>query len=216
MKSVFRIKLWLIVAAVTALGLLTTYTVSAHERREVGKYQFIVGFIVEPAFEGIKNGVDLRVNIPAEVETEEPTPIEGVEETLQVEVTHVPSGVSKTMPLRTIFRDPGHYTADLIPTVPGQYRFRFFGTVEGLEVNETFESGPDTFGNIEPAAELHFPEQLPEIREVEGAVRGAQETAVQIQDGVASARSLAITGIVLGAIGLVAGVGSAAMTFRRR
>ena len=79
---------------------------------------------MEPAYEGQKNGVSLRVTKRDSI-TE---PVEGLEDTLQVEVTHLPSDTSREMPLRTIFGDPGHYTADLIPTAPGHYRFRFFGT----------------------------------------------------------------------------------------
>lgn len=36
----------------------------AHETRTVGTYQLVVGFFVEPAFEGQKNGLDLRVRVP--------------------------------------------------------------------------------------------------------------------------------------------------------
>ena len=223
MKSSFSTKLWFTVVVVITLSFLTSNPVSAHERRMIDKYEVIVGFIVEPAFEGLKNGVDLRVQLPAESEAEEPTPVEGLEETLQVEVTHVPSGESKTMNLRTIFRDPGHYTADLIPTAPGQYRFRFFGTIEGLEVDETFESGPGRFGDIQSSGDLQFPEKLPEIREIEGAVRGVQDTAsqaedaaIQAQNSVASTNTLAIVGIVLGVIGTVSGVGAIVMGRRQR
>lgn len=51
-----------------ALGLLLAGTIapgtaSAHERRDLagGKYQAVVGFLVEPAYEGEPNGLDLTV-----------------------------------------------------------------------------------------------------------------------------------------------------------
>ena len=44
--------------------------------------------------------------------------MEGLERTLQVELTYVPSGVAKVLRLRTIYREPGHYAADLIPHGP--------------------------------------------------------------------------------------------------
>jgi hypothetical protein len=78
---------WLVAVLVTICSLLTS-TASGHERREVGPYRFVVGFLVEPAFEGLKNGVDLRV---FEAATE--APLEGLQDTLQVEITHVPSAV---------------------------------------------------------------------------------------------------------------------------
>ena len=215
MKALPGVKFWSVVAVVAALG-LASVPVFAHEQRDVGQYQFAVGFIAEPAYEGLKNGVDLRVS-------RENEPVEGLEETLQVEITHVPTGASKAMNLRTIFRDPGHYTADLIPTAPGQYRFRFFGTIEGMEVDETFESGPDTFGNIESSEELQFPEPLPAVLEIEGAVRGAQATAQEAQDAAiqadnsaSSASTLGIIGIVFGAVGIVSGIGGMVLSMRRR
>ena len=42
-------------------AVLGTTTVLAHEGRDVGDYNFVVGFINEPAVEGMLNGVSLRV-----------------------------------------------------------------------------------------------------------------------------------------------------------
>jgi len=213
MKPIRWARLWPIMAALVAF-LISSSAVHAHERRAVGPYEFVVGFIVEPAFEGQKNGVGLRVQIPAAAEGEEPTPVEGLAETLQVEVTHVPTGIATVMALRTIFNDPGHYTADLLPTAPGIYRFRVFGTVEDLDVDETFESGENTFGSVESAEAIQFPEPVPQVREVEGAVRGAQDSAAQALAAAAAARSLAIAGIAAGIVGII--VGAAAIVVSRR
>src|SRR5262245_44848929 len=135
----------LIALMLMVLG-LTIKPGPAHERREVGAYQFVVGFLTEPAFEGLKNGVDLRV-----LRAEAQQPVEGLEHTLQVEVTYVPSGAAKVLRLRTIYREPGRYTADLIPTAPGQYRFRFFGSITEMAINETFNSraGGGQFDDVE-------------------------------------------------------------------
>jgi hypothetical protein len=198
--------------------LLAAHTAYAHESRMVGPYQFVVGFITEPAFEGQKNGVSLRIT---EGEGEDAVPVEGVEETLQVEVTHVPSGASQTMELRAIFGDPGHYTNDWIPTAPGQYRFHFTGTVEDTTVDEVFESGPDTFGSVQPVEELYFPEAPPAARELESAVRGAEESAdealnlaLAFEEQVGTIQTLATASLVLGLIALV--VAAAALGSARR
>ncbi len=175
--------------------------VLAHEHRSVGTYQFTVGFAVEPALEGLVNGVELRVEKSAASQGQDTSasqhggtssggggsmgghdhaelvPVEGLEQTLLVEVTHIGTGATKSMPLRAMFGEPGHYRADLIPTASGDYRFRFFGTVEGNQVDETFESGPNTFSRVNPAGDLHFPERRATVREIEGAVRGAQSSA---------------------------------------
>jgi hypothetical protein len=239
MRALPRIKFWLAMAAVVALG-LASVSVLAHESREIGGYHFVVGFVEEPALEESKNAVSLEVmkapeasaGTPGEnpqtspggsgAETEHSheeaalAPVEGLESTLQVEVTHMPTGVSKVMPLRPVFGEPGHYAADLIPTAPGQYRFRFFGAIEDMEVDETFESGPDTFSDIESSEELQFPEPLPAVREIEGAVRGAQTTAQEAQDSASSASTLGIIGIALGAVGIMFGIGGIVLSMRRQ
>jgi hypothetical protein len=207
-----------VIALLTLVSLGTT--AYGHARREVGPYRFVVGFLVEPAYEGLKNGVDLRV-LQADTEA----PVEGLQERLQVEITHVPSMGGKMLKLRALYRDPGHYTADLIPTAPGQYRFRFFGTLQDMTVQETFDSksGGGQFDDVESSLDLQFPVRLPEIREIANAVRGTQQTTQQAQDaaltaqaGLTAARTVAIVGAVLGALGLATGVGAMVVAARKR
>ena len=209
---------WPMALMLTVLGLTTT-PVLAHERREVGAYQVVVGFFTEPAFEGLKNGVDLRV-----LARETQQPVEGLERTLHVELTYVPSGAATVLRLRAIYREPGRYTADLIPTAPGHYRFRFFGTLAETTVNETFDSraGGGQFDDVESSVDLQFPEHLPAMREMQSAVRGTQQTAQQAQDtalaaqaGLTAVRTMAIVGAVLGALGLATGVGAVVAAKKR-
>lgn len=151
-------------------------------------------------------------------------PVEGLQDTLHVEVTHVPSETSRTMTLRTVSGEPGHYVADLIPTSPGHYRFRFFGRIEGNPVDKTFDSrtGGGGFDDVQAASVIHFPETVASAREIEGVVRGAQATAqdareeaVNAGSGVFSAIALGIIGIVVGAIGIVLGGGALLISLRR-
>jgi hypothetical protein len=211
---------WLLVIALMTLVSQSVSTAYGHERREVGPYRFVVGFLAEPAFEGLKNGVDLRV-LHAATEA----PVEGLQETLQVEVTHVPSAVGKVLKLRTIYRDPGHYTADLIPTAPGQYRFRFFGSIQDLTVQETFDSksGGGQFDDIESSGDIQFPVRLPELREIANVVRGVQQglqeahnVALQAQQRGATTWTLGLVGLALGALGAVTGVVALIVTYRKR
>ncbi len=207
MSRLFRVASATLLCALVALTLLPVRA-SAHERRDVGKYQFVVGFIVEPAFAGQKNGVDLRVQLPGTPAT----PVAGLEKTLQVEITHVATGKSKTVPVRALFNDPGHYTADLIPTVPGQYRFRFFGTIEGTTVNEQFTSG-DGFSSVEPPDAIQFPEQVAAAASIQGAARDAQATADDAARAATTARTLALVALLLA---VASGGASAAVMLRRR
>lgn len=197
-------------ALITALVSLVVLpgAAEAHETRTVGKYSFVVGWNVEPAYEGIKNGVDLRVQLPGTT----PTPVEGVEKTLKVEVTNVAGGQKVTLPLDTVFGSPGRYIAHLVPTVAGQYSFRFFGTIEGNQINETFTSG-EKFNNIQTIGEIQFPEKVAQVREVQGVASDAQQAADDADSAASSARTLAMVAIGLA---VLSGAGTAAALLMRR
>ena len=239
MQFLFRKRTWLAVTVVAALS-IAVGTVFAHEGREVGDYSINIGWIVEPAYEGVMNGVEVRVTrvtvsgaddhgesmsstknddardgMATADHHDESAAVEGLENTLQVEVVYVPTGASRVVNLSADVNEAGRYTAALLPTTPGVYEFRVFGAIEGMQVDETFASrGGGGFDDIRPLAGLQFPEELPSAREMESAVRGAISTAEQAQDaaeegpGVLSivALALGVSGAVLGAAGLIIGL----------
>lgn len=157
------------------------------------------------------------------------TGVTGLEQTILVEVTHVPSGTKRNMSLQA-FDEPGKYKADFIPTASGQYVFHFIGTIEGKQIDERFESGVGTFDDVQPATAIQFPESAASTRELESAVRGALESARQAQDtalaldaaansandSASTATTLAIVGMALGAIGIAVGTIGMFAAFRRR
>lgn len=198
MRFLLVTKLCLISTLVAAL-LVPAGIASAHAGRDVGKYRFVVGWLVEPAFAGEKNGVSLRVT-----NRETNQPVTGLEKTLEVEIHHTTAKTTK--PLRGVFGTPGSYQADLIPTAEGNYEFHFKGTVEGLEVEEEFVSGPGQFDEVKSSADVQFPIKLREASEFESALQGAQDKAKEAQDAASSARTLALLGVVLGALGIASGV----------
>ena len=318
------------VIAITFAGLvltLTAPTALAHEGREVHGFELVVGFVNEPAFEGLPNGVSLVVEKPAPQHTHgelfTSTPIKpggsyeltvthelagqtisyhshlvpenegvvtvshdapeagvvevaiehganhpreitvrpgttivwvnqtdelqtvtsgfhtsadaapgqashaaeeeqghvavtGLEVTLQVEVTHAGTGDSTVRRLRPVFGADGAYAADLIPTVPGQYSFRFFGSIEGEDVDELFESGPGTFDDVQDQANLHFPLTLPSARELTGVVEAAQRDALDAQGAIGGARALGLIGLIVGAGGLAVAATALIVSARRR
>ncbi len=204
----FRRNSWVRAGLVAALmALLTLPTVAqAHETRPVGRYEFVVGWSVEPSYEGQMNGVSLRVRIPGTP----PTPVEGVEEDMQVEVTHVATEQTVTMPMDTVFNNPGLYIAHMLPTAPGQYIFRFFGTIEGTAINETFTSG-ERFDNINSTEEIQFPEKVAQVREVQGIASEAAQAADDADSAASSAQTLAYVGIGLAVLALLGAGASFAM-----
>lgn len=214
MKHLF---FWRAIAALAAVATLFTVSLiaSGHEGREVGEYRLTVGFLSEPAYEGEPNGVSVRV-VKVGVGGAASTPVTGIEDKLQVEVTHVPSNSAKDMELHEAHRDPGLYVSNFIPTSPGVYRFRIRGEINGTRLDETFTSGPDAFDEVEAAREVQFPLQLGSSREIEAAVRGAQASSDGAQSTADTARRLAIVGMAVGAAGLAAGALGVAVAMRKR
>jgi hypothetical protein len=185
---------------------------AAHEEKTVGKYHFVVGFGDEPAYAGEKNSVQL---ILADANDK---PVTDLTDTLKVAVT---TGSSEPLELSMEpffevgeFGTPGDYRAFFIPTAPGSYSFHFTGTIKGQRVDQTFKSGPQTFSDIEDPAQVQYPVKQPTGGQL--ATRADRETARvdaaltserdQAKSDAASARTLAIVGLVVGALGLAAGI----------
>jgi hypothetical protein len=193
---------------------------AAHEEKVVGRYHFVVGFGDEPAYAGEKNSVQL---ILADAKDK---PVTDLGNTLKVEVT---TGTAEPLQLAMEpffevgeFGTPGDYRAFFIPTAPGSYSFHFTGAIKGQKVDQTFKSGPQSFSDIEDPAQVQYPVKQPTGGQL--ATRADREAARvnealaaerdQAKDDAASARTLAIVGLIVGALGLVAGV--AALAMRRR
>lgn len=194
----------LAVALSVVLMLALASTASAHEHREVGEYELTVGFSTEPALINEPNGLSLAVQLG---HGDDGTPVEGLQETLDAEITY--AGETKDLELRASFGQPGSYTADVFPTAEGAYTFRIFGTIEGMEIDESFTGGPDTFSEVESTSNIAFPAGETSADDGGGAASEAQDTAD-------SARTLAIIGIIAGVLGLAAGAAGAMMAMNAR
>jgi hypothetical protein len=177
--------------ALLLLALLPSVA-SAHERRDVGKLQFVVGWISEPSLVGQPNGIDLRITDKATNQ-----PVEGAEKTLKAMVAFG-GGQPREFPLKARFGQKGAYTADIIPTKAGSYIFTFTGTVGDQQVNERFESGPGRFDDVQPLDSLQFPQVVPAAGELQAQVQAADARASQ-------ATTFGYAGIALGVIGILVG-----------
>jgi hypothetical protein len=170
---------------------------SAHEHRDVGPYALTVGFRNEPAIADEPNGLDLRVT-QGDPDEPDAKPVEGLEKTLKAEVLF--GGQRMPLTLRAVYGKPGAYTADFIPTQPGDYTFHIFGTINGTTVDERFTSSPTTFSPVRDRSTLTFPAAAePPLAAVHDMTMQAQHTAEQ-------ARLLGIAGLVVGVLGLMAGL----------
>lgn len=176
-------------------------TAAAHERRMVGPYQFVVGFISEPAFAGTPNSLDLRISdtrvTPAKA-------VEGLEKTLAADVQ---AGGLAPLPLTITprFGTPGAYNGHFVPTAPGTYIYHIKGKIETLDVDEKFESGPGRFNDVESTTALQYPTKV-----ATGSDLSTQLS--DIQASVDQARIFALAALVVGIMAL----GVAAIMGRRR
>jgi hypothetical protein len=112
------------------------------------------------------------------------------------------------------FGTPGDYRGFFIPTAPGSYSFHFTGTIKGQKIDQTFKSGPDSFSDIEDPGQVQYPVKQPTGGQL--ATRADRETARvdaalaaerdQAKDDAASARTLAVVGLLVGVLGLAAAI----------
>ena len=182
-------------AVVASSFAVNTNIALGHERRAVGPYTFVVGWINEPAYANAANGLSLGVT-----ETSSSTPVQGLATTLEAEVI-VGGGAKKlALDLATDEASPGHYEGSFIPTKTGDYIFHIFGTAGSTKVDERFESGPNTFDGVVSTDPLQFPDKVPATSDL-----AARLDSIQTQ---------VIAGIVIGGVALLLSLGGLVM--RRR
>ena len=170
------------IAALAAVIILVA-PATAHGGREVAGHDFTVGFIGEPVFAGQKSGLELYVE-------KDEVPTEGLEETLKAQVTF--GDQTRDLELSPRFEAPGWYESVFFPTAAGSYTFRIYGTLAGTDIDESFTSGADGFGNVEDEASGQFPVQFPATGDI---ARDASKGA--------DAAGTATLGLVLGGAGLL-------------
>jgi hypothetical protein len=182
--------------ALLALLLIPT-TAFAHERRTIanGKYDVTVGWDVEPAYVDLKNGASIRI---AQGGSNPAVPVEGADKTLKVQIRQ--GATTREFPLRAVFGQAGYYVADIVPTRDGDYQWTFVGSINGDQVNERFDTADGKFDKVNPATALQFPQALPDPSQ-EGAALSAAQADAQ------SARTLAMAGIGVGLLALLAAIG---------
>jgi hypothetical protein len=184
--------------------LALTGSASAHERRNVQSYTFVVGWVTEPAYVNFNNAVDLRVTRTADA-----SPVMGLQDTLKTEVTQGDKKVEVAFRPRS--NTPGAYDGRMFPTAVGEYTFRIFGTIEGSQINERFTSGPNTFGSIQ--APEGFPVAMPINQQLEESLGGLEQRVVNLESADSgdsdTAMMVGLLGVMVGLVGL--GVGGFAL-----
>jgi hypothetical protein len=211
-----------VVAATLLSALVLPATAAlAHEGRSQGDLEMEVGFGTEPAYAGQPNSVQLILVHDGE-------PVVDLGDTLDVEVSFGDQTQHFTLEPNFAageFGDPGDYRAWFIPTRAGRYTFHFTGTIQGEDVDQTFTSGPKTFGDVEDPKQIQFPVQDPtngelaeridqEVPRLTAATDEVRAAVAGADDNASSAQTFAIVALVVGALGLALAVG--AMLFARK
>jgi hypothetical protein len=198
---VFRVLHALMALAVVVASLLIfSGRADAHERRMVGPYQLVVGWLTEPAYVGQLNSLDLRVT---DTRQNPAAPVAGLEKTLTADVAAGGLAPFK-LTVTARFGTAGAYNGVVMPTVKGAYTFHIVGKIETLDIDEKFTSGPSTFGEIEDTAAVQYPVAVPVADDL-----GKKLDA--IQSGVDQTRAFALIALALAIVGL----GGAALARRR-
>jgi hypothetical protein len=195
----------------------------AHEGRRLGDLEMEVGWGTEPAYSGEVNSVQILL-------IHDGRPVVDLGDTLDVEVTF--GDQTQTFSLEPFFEEgefgtPGDYRAWLIPTTPGQYSFRFTGTIDGEDVDETFTSGPKTFDDVQNPQSVEFPVQQPSTGELAeridrveprlaSAIIDVQADVQTTSEDASSAKTIGLIGLVVGAIGLVVAIVALVASRRKR
>lgn len=122
---------------------------SAHQTKAVGDDEFlvIVGFVSEPIYTDVRNGLDLLIR-----RADNGEPVEHLESTMFVEIVAPDGETTRMMPLRAQYNQPGRYTSDIVLTEPGQYHVRIWGYIQHVEFDETFH-----LHDVTALSELRFP-----------------------------------------------------------
>lgn len=130
----------LVLAAALALAGGTTF---AHQSIVVGDaYRVTVGFVVNPAYAGHLNHLDLIIRTAGDA----PEFVEGLAGSLGAELITPDGSERLTLTIRAVRNRAGYYTADFIPTISGNYAFRVFGFIDDVEFDEVF----DTYSHSDP------------------------------------------------------------------
>ena len=190
---------WFSLALAIVGCLLLPSAAFAHEQRDVGPYQFTVGFMNEPAFAGEQNGIWLKIADKASGQA-----VENAADTIQAVV--MKGAASRPMELQPAFGEKGVYTAVFYPMEAGDYTFHFSGQLGDTPIDETFTSSPDGFHAVSAASELQFPSSVPAPAELTAQLAASQQTA---------STALILAGVGLG-VGLVSLLGLIVVAVRSR
>jgi hypothetical protein len=176
-------------------ALMTSMTLAspaaAHSHIEVGDYHITVGWINEPTFAGQPNGIEIFID-----DHDEKPVVDLGADALKL-VVSTGGKDSATLALTPAFSveegfgTPGTYTADVTPTVPGEYTLHITGSIHTETVDVSVTSGEETFSSVASASDIEFPVKNPSLVDVATRLERIDGRIVELQNTVPSAATLA-------------------------
>jgi hypothetical protein len=190
------------VVACAALG-VSAAPAFAHGSYQKGDLEIVTGFATEPAYINQPNAVQLVMTLAGKPVTDlKPG---------DVAVSVAFGGQTTDLKLEPQFEvgewgTPGDYRAAFIPTQPGKYTFDVKGTVDGVAVDYSMKSGPETFSEVEDTAPAQFPAvNEPSTNELSTKIdQGSARTTDAIASATDAADSAKTLAIVAGVLALAA------------
>lgn len=196
-------------------SLLIVAPTQAHVLRDFGSYSVALGWVVEPAYLGEVNAVQVVVKDQGGKAI---TDLADGDLTVVVSAAGQQSGA---LPLLNRFDPdtglgvPGDYEASIIPTVPGDYTFHLTGSIHGTPVDETATSSDSTFASVIGSTGIEFPIILPALSDVSTRLDRLDGRVSALSDGTSGSAALAV-GAGLGGLGLVVGLVALVVAIRSR
>jgi hypothetical protein len=201
----FSFRVAAMAAAILVAISLAAPAALAHETRRVDPYEFTVGWGDEPIYTGFKNSVQMIL-----ADAGSGDPINELGGTVEAEVIFGDATTTLEMEpnfLPGAFGEEGDYRAWIVPTRSGEYSYRFTGSINGTDIDETFTCGEETFDCPVDAGEIEFPERDPSRAELAGRLERelprVNADASVAADDASSAQTLSYVGIGLGGLGLL-------------
>lgn len=137
-----------VLLALLAFTLFVTTTEAAPVTRTVGeRFEITTQYVHEPAILGDTNGVKVTIKENGE-------PVTGIAADITVQVEYM-----EAVRVLNMYEDPaqpGVYTGVFIPMQPGEYSFGITGTIDGVEINETYTVN-DGIVAVTPRTDYEFP-----------------------------------------------------------
>lgn len=207
--------------ALAAVWLVVPAGVAAHAAVAAGEFHLHVGWASEPAYAGQPNAVEVFV-----ADHDDQPVSDLAADALKVVVStggqDSPSlTLTPAFDLEEGFGTPGEYTADLMPTVPGEYTFHFTGSIRDQAVDASVTSGEETFSSVIGSSDIEFPVKVPTLADVatrldriDGRIQDVQDVTSDSQsqalaaarDASAAADRALLVGLLVGGAGLVVAV----------